>query len=164
MMKILLPIDGSPDALAAVRHALRLVESGLAAEMVLVNVQVPASLYEVVTAHDVDVIEQVRTGAGAELLAPAEALLQVSGLSWQSEVVGGYPSTMLIEVLENYGCDMVVMGARGMAEPDADGLGSVAEALLEHSPVPVTVVRLAEAAEAAEAESESESESASASE
>ena len=144
MMKILLPIDGSPDALAAVRHALRLVESGLAAEMVLVNVQVPASLYEVVTAHDADVIEQVRTGAGAELLAPAEALLQASGLSWESEVVGGYPSTMLIEVLENYGCDMVVMGARGMAEPDADGLGSVAEAVLAHSPVPVAVVRFTE--------------------
>lgn len=161
MMKILLPIDGSPDAMAAVRHALRLVESGLAAEMVLVNVQVPASLYEVVTAHDVEVIEQVRTGAGAELLAPAEALLQASGLSWESEVVGGYASTMLIEVLENYGCDMVVMGARGMAEPDADGLGSVAEALLEHSPVPVTVVRLAEAAEVADA-ADAESDSASA--
>ena len=163
MMKILLPIDGSPDALAAVRHALRLVESGLAAEMVLVNVQVPASLYEVVTAHDVEVIDQVRTGAGADLLAPAEALLQASGLSWESEVVGGYPSTMLIEVLENYGCDLVVMGARGMAEPDGDGLGSVAEALLEHSPVPVTVVRLAEAAEAADAV-DPEPESASASE
>ena len=147
MIKILLPIDGSPDALAAVHHALRLVESGLAAEMVLVNVQVPASLYEVVTAHDVEVIEQVRTSAGADLLAPAEALLEASGLSWESEVVGGYASTLLIEVLENYGCDMVVMGARGMTEPDADGLGSVAEALLENSPVPVTVVRVAEAVE-----------------
>ncbi len=147
MMKILLPVDGSPDALAAVRYALRLVQGGLAAEMVLVNVQVPASLYEVVTAQDAEVIEQVRSSAGADLLAPAEALLQASGLSWESEVVGGYPSTMLTEVLENYGCDMVVMGARGMAEPDGDGLGSVTEALLTHSPVPVTVVRVAEAAE-----------------
>lgn len=148
MMKILLPVDGSPDALAAVRYALRLAEGGLAAEMVLVNVQVPASLYEVVTAQDAEVIEQVRSSAGADLLAPAEALLQASGLSWESEVVGGYPSTMLTEVLENYGCDMVVMGARGMAKPDGDGLGSVTEAVLSHSPVPVTVVRVAEAADA----------------
>ena len=51
-MKILLPIDGSPTALAAVRHALRLVQNGLAAEFVLVNVQEPPSLYEIVVSHD----------------------------------------------------------------------------------------------------------------
>jgi nucleotide-binding universal stress UspA family protein len=33
------------------------------------------------------------------------------------------------------------MGARGMGDPGAGGLGSVAAALLAHSPVPVTVVR-----------------------
>jgi hypothetical protein len=41
---------------------------GLRCEFVLVNVQEPASLYEVVTAHDVAVIEQVRGAAGADLL------------------------------------------------------------------------------------------------
>ncbi len=140
-MKILLPVDGSVAAMAAVRHALRLVESGLSADMVLVNVQEPASLYEVVTAHDAEVIEQVRSSAGADLLAPAEALLQASGLSWQSEVAGGQPATLLVELLENYGCELVVMGCRGVGDPDAGGLGSVAEAVLNHSPVPVTVVR-----------------------
>lgn len=148
-MKILLPIDGSAAAMAAVRHALRLVEAGLAAEMVLVNVQGPPSLYEVVTAHDVELIEQVRSSAGADLLAPVEALLEASGLSWQSEVAGGHPATLLVELLENYGCEMVVMGNRGVGDADAGGLGSVAEALLTHSPVPVTVVR-ADMAEAAD--------------
>ena len=41
-MKILLPLDGSEHALAAVRHAIRLVDDGLAAELVLTNVQAPA--------------------------------------------------------------------------------------------------------------------------
>jgi nucleotide-binding universal stress UspA family protein len=140
-MKVLLPVDGSVHALAAVRHALALVQAGLDAEMVLVNVQEPPSLYEVVTAHDADVLEHVRTDAGADLLAPAEALLTAANVSWESEVAGGQPATLLVELLENYGCELVVMGARGVSDTAASGPGSVALALLAHSPVPVTVVR-----------------------
>jgi len=136
-MKILLPVDGSAAALAAVQHALQLVREGLRAEFVLANVQEPASLYEMVVAHDPDVIEQVRSGAGADLLAPAEALLEAAGLSYESEVAGGQPATVLVDLLENYGCEAVVMGARGAGS----GSGSVALALLQHSPVPVTLVR-----------------------
>ena len=143
-MKILLPVDGSAAALAAVGHALQLVREGLP-EFVLANVQEPASLYEMVVAHDVEVIEQVRSGAGADLLRPAEAMLEAAGLSYESEVAGGQPATVLVEMLENYGCDAVVMGARGAGS----GGGSVALALLQHSPVPVTLVRAPEPEEPA---------------
>ena len=112
-MKILLPVDGSAAALAAVQHALHLVHEGLQADFVLTNVQEPASLYEMVVAHDADVIERVRSEAGAELLAPAEALLEAAGLSYESEVAGGEPATVLVDLVENYGCEAVVMGARG---------------------------------------------------
>jgi nucleotide-binding universal stress UspA family protein len=142
-MKILLPVDGSAHALAAVRHVLALHLSGLKLQLVLVNVQEPPSLYEVVTAHDTEVLDHVRTDAGADLLAPAETMLSGAGLPWESEVAGGEPATLLVELLENYGCHAVVMGARGQSDPQAGGLGSVAEALLAHSPVPVTVVRAA---------------------
>lgn len=140
-MKILLPVDGSADALAAVHHVLALRAAGLAAELVLVNVQEPPSLYEVVKVHDSDVLAHLRAEAGADLLAPAEALLTAAGARWESEVAGGQPATMLVEVLENYGCEAVVMGQRGIGTPRASGPGSVAQALLAHSPVPVTLVR-----------------------
>jgi nucleotide-binding universal stress UspA family protein len=139
-MKILLPIDGSALALQAVQHALQLVQEGLRASFVLANVQEPASLYEMVVAHDASVIEQVRGAAGADLLAPAEALLDAAGVDYECEVAGGDPANLLVELLENYGCDAVVMGACGRGE-SAAALGSVALALLHHSPVPVTVVR-----------------------
>ena len=144
-MKILLPVDGSAAALAAVHHALALVRDGLQAEFVLANVQEPASLYEMVVAHDPDVIEQVRSDAGADLLAPAEALLEAAGLSYESEVAGGQPATVLVDLVENYGCNAVVMGARGVGS----GRASVALAMLQHSPVPVTLVRAPETQEAA---------------
>ena len=138
-MKIFLPVDGSAAALAAVAHALQLVREGLRADFVLANVQEPASLYELVVAHDAAVIEQLRSDAGAELLRPAESMLEAAGLSYESEVAGGEPATVLVELLENYGCEAVVMGARGVGS----GAGSVAAALLAHSPVPVTLVRAA---------------------
>ena len=125
-MKTLLPIDGSPNALAAVHHALRLREQGLACEMVLVNVQEPASLYEVVVAHDAQVLTDVRRAAGADLLAPAEALLDAAGVEWESEVAGGQPAALLLELLENYGCDAVVKGTMQCVASDCATLPSPA--------------------------------------
>ncbi len=147
-MKILLAVDGSGPALDAVRHALALRQQGLDASFVLANVQEPPSLYEVIVAHDADVIERVRSAAGADLLQPAEALLTAAGATYDSVVGGGDPGHVLADLLEEHGCDAVLMGARGMSQPDADDLGSVAMALLRHSPVPVTVVRAGPPAEA----------------
>lgn len=139
-MKIFLPVDGSVAALTAVHHAVQLVRGGLPADFVLANVQEPPSLYEVVVAHDPVVLDQVRAEAGADLLRAAEAMLEAAGLSYESEVAGGDPGHVLVDLLENYGCDAVVMGAHGAGESTAP-LGSVALALLHHSPMPVTVVR-----------------------
>lgn len=140
-MKILLPVDGSAPALDAVRHALYWAAQGLRASYVLVNVQEPPSLYEVVTVHDAETIDRLRKAAGADILQPAEALLQAAGVDFESEVAGGVPAGILVELLENYGCAAVVMGARGVGDSQAGGLGSVAESMLLHSPVPVTLVR-----------------------
>ena len=129
-MKILLPVDGTPVSLRAVHHALRLRSEGLAATFVLVNVQPPPTLYEVVVAHDPALLDDVRRTAGEDLLAPAEALLEAAGAEWETEVAGGEPSHVLVDLVENYACDAVVMGA-----------GPLALALLQHCPVPVTVVR-----------------------
>ena len=134
-MKFLIAVDGSASALQAVRHVVALVRQGLRLQAVLVNVQAPASLYEVMTAHDPDVIRQVRGSAGADLLAPAEALLGAAGIDFESEVAGGEPASLIIELAENYGCDAIVLGA-----PDEDSDGDVVASVLATSPCPVTVV------------------------
>ena len=48
---------------------------------------------------------------------------------------------MLVDVIERYGCDAVIMGARGMGSLRQALLGSVSQALVHDSPVPVTLVR-----------------------
>lgn len=140
-MKILLAIDGSELALHAVRHALQLVREGLRASFVLANVQEPATLYEVVTAQDPDVIREVRASAGADLLASAEALLQAAGVDFESEVVSGDAAQALVELAESEGCDAIVMGAGGSGDLSSALLGSVSHAVLRASAVPVTFVR-----------------------
>ena len=79
-MKILLPIDGSAASLDAVRQALRMIQDGLRASLVLANVQEPATLYEMLLAHDAEVIEQVSAKAGLHLLEPAQALVRAAGV------------------------------------------------------------------------------------
>lgn len=149
-MKIFLPVDGSVASLAAVHHAVQLVRGGLKASFVLANVQEPPSLYEVVVAHDPEVLDQVRAQAGADLLRTAEAMLDAAGLGFESEVAGGDPGHVLVDLIENYGCHAVVMAARGSSEGSGP-LGRVTLALLAHSPVPVTVVRPPQPSEGASA-------------
>ena len=141
-MKILLPVDGTSVSLYAVHHALQLRREGLSATFVLVNVQEPPSFYEVVVAHDPAVLDDVRRAAGSDLLATAEAILEGANAEWETEVAGGDPGHVLVDLIENYRCDAVIMGAGPQGR-----LGAVALAVLDHSPVPVTVVRETEAVE-----------------
>ncbi len=141
-IRTLLPVDGSEHALAAVRHALRTAAGEPGSSFVLVNVQEPASLYEVMVAHDAERIAALRREAGADLLRAAEALLDEAGATYESEVVGGAPEHLIIEAAERYGCEAIVMGALGIDEPPgAHGLGAVAQAVASASEWPVTLVR-----------------------
>ncbi len=139
-MKILLPVDGSENALEAVRHALRLASGGLRASFVLANVQEPASLYEVVVAHNAEVIEQVSEAAAEHSLAPAQALLHAAGLTFETEVGHGDPGHQIVDIAERCGCELIILGARGM-EPLEGALGSAADSVLRHASVPVMIVR-----------------------
>ena len=140
-MKILLPVDGSDNALEAVRHALRLLQSGLRASFVLANVQEPATLYEVVVAHNAALIEQISEAAAAHSLAPAQALLGAARAEFETEIGQGDPGQLLLDIAERYECELVIVGARGQDVGESGALGSVATALLQHARAPVMVVR-----------------------
>lgn len=141
-MKILVAVDGSAAALQALGEALRLVRDGLQASLVLANVQEPATLYEMLLAHDADVIEQVSADAGLHLLEPARALARQAGVEHEIEVARGDPAHTLIDIAENFGCELVVMGARGMGTLRSALLGSVSHEVLHAAPMPVMVVKL----------------------
>ena len=143
-MKLLLPVDGSDVSLEAVRVAIRLANDGLNTSVVLANVQEAATLYELVVAHDPAVIEQVSAAAGAHTLKAAEALLTLAGIAYETEVASGDPAHTIVDILERYGCDMVVMGASGMSPLRGALLGSVSNEVLHSANVPVMIVKLSD--------------------
>ena len=140
-MKILVPVDGSRESLAAVRHALQLLRGGLKASLLLANVQEPAGLYELLRVHDADAIEQIAREAGEHLLAEAAALCSAAGVDHEIEVARGEVIHALLDIAEDEGCAMIVVGAHGQGESEGRRLGAVAHALLHDAALPVTVVR-----------------------
>ena len=140
-MKILLPIDGSELSLVAVRHAIRLLKNGLRAELVLANVQPPASLYEWMRVPDPRALGEIAEAAGQHALQTAEELLREAGIDATEVLVTGDPAHALIDLIESEGCDAVVMGSHGGGALRSALQGSVSQALVHNSPVPVTLVK-----------------------
>lgn len=140
MIKILIPVDGSGQSMLATYHAMRLVSSGLKARFVVANVQEAPNLYELVVAHDPDVLHEVSDAAGHDLVRPAVALLTASSQLVEEVVASGDPAHTLLELVESHECDAVIMCAHGSGDSDR-GLGSVAQHVVQHCAVPVTIVR-----------------------
>lgn len=140
-MKLLVAVDGSEQALDAARHALRLREAGLKAEIVLATVQEPTFLYEMVLPPTSDVLERVSGAVGHRALEGAEALLREAGVPFEHEIGSGEVAPTLLSIAQARGCEGIVLGARGLGAVRGALLGSVSQAILHTATVPVTVVR-----------------------
>lgn len=143
-MKILLPVDGSELSSQAVRMAIALIGQGLSASVVIVNVQEPATLYEMVVAPDGAVLQRVSTAAGIDALQQAEGLLMAANVVYEREIVTGDPANGIIDVAERFACDMILMGARGTSALHDALLGSVSHEVLHVARIPVMIVKLPE--------------------
>ena len=155
-MKILIPVDGSELSLDAVRYGLGLRRQGLNADFVLANVQEPASLYELLTMRDPQLVQGVSASAGDHQLQSARQLCDAAGVGYECEVASGDPAHMLLDIAERYGCDAIVVGARGRGGLAGPVLGSVSQVLAHDSPIPVTVVKHVTPDDAALAEAATE--------
>jgi nucleotide-binding universal stress UspA family protein len=103
-------------------------------------------LYELVVARDPLVLEQVSAAAGAHTLEAAQALLREANISFECEVASGDPAHTIIDILERYECDLVVMGASGTSTLRSALLGSVSNEVLHAAGVPVMIVKSGEIA------------------
>jgi nucleotide-binding universal stress UspA family protein len=140
-MKILLPVDGSELSRHEVDFAIELVRNGLQASFLVVNVQEPATLYELVTAPDAQTRENAAQAAGLHALEPALDQLRQAGITCEAAVVAGDPAHALVDLIEAEGLDMVVIGTRGMGALASAFKGSVAQSMLHQAPVPVLLVK-----------------------
>ena len=92
-------------------------------------------------AIDSEVLERVTGAVGARALKSAEALFDAAGLAFEREIGSGDPVPTLLEIAQRYGCEAIVMGARGRGALRSALLGSVSQAVLQASALPVTIVK-----------------------
>jgi nucleotide-binding universal stress UspA family protein len=72
-------------------------------------------------------------------------LLTQAGIPYETEIASGDPAHTIVDILERYGCEMVVMGASGMSPLRGALLGSVSNEVLHSANVPVMIVKLTDA-------------------
>jgi nucleotide-binding universal stress UspA family protein len=139
--RIVVGVDGSPSAYAALRWAVRHAElTGATVDAVIVW-QYPAALGGFGMAP-VPMYEGVNLGEMAEkTLADSisRAVDPISDVKVREQVVEGYPAQVLVAAAQD--ADLLVVGSRGHGEFAEALLGSVSQHCVHHAPCPVVVIR-----------------------
>jgi nucleotide-binding universal stress UspA family protein len=136
---LLVAVDGSPAAEAAMTFAceLALVEQ---AQVTLCAVVEPSGIYWDDLDRDVSLQSEIETKAKASLESERS---RAAGLGITAGVVGrvGHAAGAIVSAAHDCGADLVVMGTHGRAGIPRFVLGSVAEGVLRHSPLPICTIR-----------------------
>lgn len=135
---ILVPVDGSPNSLRALRHAAERFRDSPHAQLLLLNVQpaMPSSRY-VPRA----MIKEHQNRMAEEALAPARALAERLGVMHDSYSRVGDPAQVIAEFAQRTRCTEIIMGTRGLGRVRGLLLGSVTTKVITLAAVPVTLVK-----------------------
>jgi len=141
--RVLVAVDGSACAARAVAQALALRKAlGKPSTMHvhLVNVQRAVSA-NVVSFVGTETVEEFHQENSEDALAPARAQFRAADCPCTEHRRVGSPGPLIAEVAQAEGCDLIVMGTRGLGTASAALLGSVTQAVLEHTGLPVLLIK-----------------------
>lgn len=142
MYKLLVPVDGSENALRAVRHAVGLVKLMRQASIHLVHAHDEPRVYgELAVYVPPDRMAAMQREHSEAILAEAERPLKESGVAYTKEIAVGPVAQAIAECADRLGCDAIVMGTRGHSTIGNLLLGSVATKVVHLSRLPVTLVK-----------------------
>jgi nucleotide-binding universal stress UspA family protein len=141
-VKILVPVDGSDNAMRALRHVLDKRDwYRETPEVHLVNVQHPVASGAVKRFISADELRDFYDAEGQAVLQPGRDLLERSGLSFHCRVAVGDTAPTLVQYATEEGCELIVMGTRGLGAVASALLGSVATKVIHLASVPVMLVK-----------------------
>lgn len=140
-MRILVPVDESKMSLRVVEYLLR-HETLLGAkpEIELVNVQysVPESIIQL---FGMDAVKQYYLETGKNVFDELSKTLDLKPLHAEERVLYGDVGAKLAEEAKDFKTDLIVMGTRGLNPMKGLLLGSVSNALLARTRVPMLLIR-----------------------
>jgi nucleotide-binding universal stress UspA family protein len=142
MQKLLVPVDGSENALRAVRHAVATATLIGGASIHLLNAHEPPVIYgEIAVYVPREKMEALQRQHSEAILADAEAIVKKAGLSCTKHILVGHVPQEIAEHAKKLGCDAIVMGTRGMTAVGNLVMGSVATKVVHLTDLPVTLVK-----------------------
>jgi nucleotide-binding universal stress UspA family protein len=142
MRKILLPFDGSENALRAGHYVVSLARDESPALVHLVTVNPDPVVYgEAALYIDLQKLAELQREHSEQLLKPAEELLSRAGVSYRKEILTGDVGRTIVEHAEDLGCDVIVMGTRGMGPLSSLIIGSTAMKVVHLTKLPVTLIK-----------------------
>jgi len=146
--KILVPVDGSPTSDAGLEEAIRLGrQCGAQLRLLHVVDQMPLAMSaEGFGGMAIDVLGLLKE-AGERVLAQARARVEAAGLPVDTVLVDS-PNSRLSDhvtaVARAWPAELIVIGTHGRRGIGRALLGSDAEQVVRHAPVPVLLYRLVE--------------------
>jgi nucleotide-binding universal stress UspA family protein len=138
--KILVPVDGSRTATLGLREALKLAQDH-GAQIRVIHVLDELATASAAPAGD-ELVVQLRS-AGMSILNEAAAVARDAHVPVETklvEVVGGRAGARIVQEAQTLLADLIVCGTHGRHGIGRVVMGSNAEDILRHSPVPVLLV------------------------
>lgn len=160
--KILVPLDGSKLAEAALPHVEELAKGCDTEQVILVSVTERVQGYRAAEGSTEPIVQ---SGGGwlAPNLPPSPRLipeafgkkekqaqryldriaskLGAKGINVSTEVLLWKPAEAIVGYAKQYGCDLIVMASHGRSGPSRWAYGSVADKVLRSSCIPVLMIR-----------------------
>ena len=140
MRTILIPCDGSDNALRAVRYAASLAKELSDVHLELLNVQDPLP-QKVHAALSEQEIAHWRAGEADLILQPARQILDAKEVQYQVPSRVGSPANEIARHVHETQCDAIIMGTRGLGAVANLMIGSVATKVIHLVEVPVTLIK-----------------------
>jgi len=142
IVKILIAIDGSEPANRAIEAVARMARSALALEATLLCVSPEPVFYGDYTASTIQRIDADQKVQQTRVLAKATELARAKGLILAEPARAyGVVANEIVRVASDLKVDQIAMGTRGMGAVGNMLLGSVAQRVVQQSPLPVLLVK-----------------------
>ena len=142
MRRILVAIDGSDGSLRALDFAAQQASYAPTAELHVLRIQ-PAAAAN--TAWEIYVsaerLQQIAAERSSQILATAAERLQGASFSLELEQLVGEPAETIAQRAEELGCESIIMGTHGLGKLGVLIMGSVAQRVMHHATLPVTLVK-----------------------
>jgi nucleotide-binding universal stress UspA family protein len=143
MLKVLLPVDGSPSAVRATQKLIETIgwyKEPPAIDLLAVHLPVPR-VPNMGNFVSKEMLQQYYDDECGAMLAPSRELLDAAGAAYTAHQVIGPIAESIAEQATKLGSAMICMGTRGMSALANMALGSVATRVLHLAVVPVLLIR-----------------------